>query len=367
MISASSTDDVQQAVHALETVRVVAGGSKTAQSSGANLSLASLAGVLEYDPAEYTFTALAGTKLADIEHLLGEKGQYLPFDPPLVAAGGTLGGTIAAGVSGPGRFRFGGVRDFLLGIRFVAGDGALHQGGGKVVKNAAGFDFPKLMVGAQGAFGIITEVTFKVFPRPREFASLVVEATNLKDAVRTMNALSRSNFELACLDFEPPHRILIRIGGMSESLPRRCARIQEFVGQSCPIMTGTDDHELWSREREFAWQPSETTLIKIPLNPGNLPEVESQLSAINAASTCRRYSVGGNVLWLAWPDASGRDAIDQWLTQQHRPAVPVIGQPWGPLGTHTGGVFADRLRSILDPDRKLVGPPSVAAEPTPHT
>src|SRR5581483_4094672 len=151
--------------------RVIAGGAGTKPrlvSVGAEvvrLSMTHLNGIIEYEPSEFTFTALAGTPLREIMAALAERGQYLPFDPMLAAAGATLGGTVAAGLSGPGRFRFGGLRDFILGVRFVDGMGRLLRMGGKVVKNAAGFDLPKFFVGSLGRFGVLVEVTFKVFPR----------------------------------------------------------------------------------------------------------------------------------------------------------------------------------------------------------
>ena len=92
-----------------------------------------------------------------------------------VDAGATLGGTVAAGVSGPGRFRFGGVRDFILGVRFVDGQGRLLRMGGKVVKNCAGFDLPKFFVGSLGRFGVLAEVTFKVFPAPASRLTLKLD------------------------------------------------------------------------------------------------------------------------------------------------------------------------------------------------
>ena len=130
------------------------------------VSTLGLRGIVEYEPEEFTFTALAGTSVREIGQALAEKGQYLPFDPMWLEAGATLGGTVAAGFSGPGRFRFGGVRDFILGVRFVDGLGRLLRMGGKVVKNCAGFDLPKFFVGSLGRFGVLAEITFKVFPRP---------------------------------------------------------------------------------------------------------------------------------------------------------------------------------------------------------
>ncbi|MCY4408890.1 MAG: FAD-binding protein, partial [Caldilineaceae bacterium] len=142
--------EIQDAVREARRVRVRGGGSKPALSlrdcedDAQLLNLTTLKGVVEYQPDEYTFTARAGTSVAEIGAMLAEEGQYLPFDPPLAERGATLGGTVAAGLSGAGRYRYGGIRDFLIGIRFVDGQGQEIRGGGTVVKNAAGFDFPKL-------------------------------------------------------------------------------------------------------------------------------------------------------------------------------------------------------------------------------
>ena len=117
-----------------------------APGRGHSRSTRALRGIVEYEPEEFTFTALAGTPVArDRARRWREQGQYLPFDPLLAEAGATLGGTVAAGVSGPGRFRYGGVRDFILGVRFVDGLGRLLRMGGKVVKNAAGFDSAQVL------------------------------------------------------------------------------------------------------------------------------------------------------------------------------------------------------------------------------
>jgi glycolate oxidase FAD binding subunit len=97
---------------------------------------------LAYEPGEFTFTALAGTPVGEVKQLLAEQGQYLPFDPLLVERGATLGGVVAAGTAGPGRYRYGGVRDLLMGVRFVDGLGRLVGGGGQVVKESAGVDVP---------------------------------------------------------------------------------------------------------------------------------------------------------------------------------------------------------------------------------
>ncbi|MCP4192224.1 MAG: FAD-binding protein, partial [Planctomycetaceae bacterium] len=87
------------------------------------VSLRNMKGILEYEPSEFTFTAFAGTTITEVNQALQQRHQYLPFDPMLIAAGATLGGSVGAGLSGPGRFRYGGLRDFVLGVKFLSGDG----------------------------------------------------------------------------------------------------------------------------------------------------------------------------------------------------------------------------------------------------
>src|SRR6478735_10711681 len=166
----TSAQQIADAVRAHSRVLAVGAQTKPRLSAVAGdvtiLSTRRATGITEYDPAEFTFTALAGTPMREIVAALGAQGQYLPFDPVLIEAGATLGGTIAAGLNGPGRLRYGAIRDFILAVQFVDGSGQLLRGGAKVVKNAAGFDFPKFLVGSLGRFGVIVEATFKVFPRP---------------------------------------------------------------------------------------------------------------------------------------------------------------------------------------------------------
>jgi glycolate oxidase FAD binding subunit len=171
------------------------------------LSCQSLCGVLEYEPDEFTITARAGTRLAELAAVLRERGQYLPFDPLFLRRGATLGGTVAAGLSGPGRFRFGGLRDFILGIRFVDGAGRLLRMGGKVLKNAAGFDLPKFFVGSLGRFGILAEVTLKVFPCPAATCTVRLDADTLDAAAAILTEAARGRWEIDALDVPPLSRM----------------------------------------------------------------------------------------------------------------------------------------------------------------
>ncbi len=361
MVSSSSVGEhvarIQDAVRSSDKLRPVGGLSKPALSSGANLNLSDLTGVLEYDPLEYTFTALAGTPLKEVERLLAAENQYLPFDPPLADKGATLGGTVAAGLSGPGRWRYGGVRDFLLGVRFVSGTGEFVTGGGKVVKNAAGFDFPKLMVGALGQFGVMVELTFKVFPRPEAYATLTVDMGGLDAAVVAVQRLAVSGFELTCLDLEPPARLTLRVGGTATALQKRLERLQNFVDREGEIFTGKADEALWREARAFDWLPAERSLVKVPLNPNKLSGLEAAFE--KETPTSRRYSLGGNVLWLGWPVELGEQRLETLLNGFALSALALTGSWQTPLlGKRPGQVFAVRISSVLDPDGKFASPTS---------
>ncbi len=338
---------VQEAIKGRQHVRVRGGGSKTALSSGANLDLKDVSGVLEYNPQEYTFTALAGTPLTEVEVLLEAEGQFLPFDPPFAEAGATLGGTIAAGLSGPGRYRYGGVRDFLLGVTFVNGLGDVVRGGGKVVKNAAGFDFPKLMVGSLGRFGVMVELTFKVFPRPESYATLQLEAQNGAAANTLMQRLALSSFEPYALEFLPPNRLLVRFGGVGEALEARLERVQAYLGQAGEVLTGEAEHRVWRDARAFSWVPESHALVKVAHSPKVVMGLEEAFSPLGVP---RRYSVGGNVLYLAWPEETTIRELDILLKKHKLSGLALTGNPPQPhLGVQTGGAYLERVSRVFDP------------------
>ena len=337
---------VQDAVKSAEHLRVRGGGSKPALSRGAGLELCELSGILEYNPHEYTFTALSSTPLSEINDLLATKGQYLPFDPPFADAGATLGGTAAAGLSGPGRFRYGGVRDFLLGVTFVDGSGQLLSGGGKVVKNAAGFDLPKLMIGSLGGFGILIELTFKVFPHPESYATLQLETADFAQADSLMQRLALSSFEAVALELLPPSRLRVRFGGRDEALSERIERVQAFLGQPGEVLTGDTEAELWREANTFSWVPAGHALVKIVHSPRQVGSLEAALSPFN---TPHRYGVGGNVCYLAWSETE-RGGLEALLLRQNLSGLALTGSWTNPhLGIQTSNAFLERITRVFDP------------------
>jgi glycolate oxidase FAD binding subunit len=335
--------EIQEFVKSKSRVRSYGARTKAVLSDGGTVSLSKVSGILEYNPQEYTFTALAGTPVKQVVQVLSEHGQYLPFDPPLVEAGATLGGTVASGLSGPGRFRYGGVRDFLLGIKFINAEGDVITGGGKVVKNAAGFDFPKLMVGSLGQFGLLLELTFKVFPKPQAYKTLRLECASLEEANHTMQSLAMSGTELSCLELLPPKTLLLRVGGLTESLAQRLENIQQ-LSQAGEVTY--DDEALWQEAREFSW--AQESLVKIPLNPAEVIPLEKALESFALA---RRYSVGGNVAYLAWQDSQER--LEQLLNPLNLSALAIKGPFTKAILGKQPDVFSKRLLSVLDPQGKF--------------
>ena len=146
-------------------------------------------GILDYDPAELVLTARAGTTIVELEKALAERGQMLPFEPPRYSLASTLGGVIAAGLSGPARPYAGGVRDFVLGLHIIDGKGDELKFGGQVMKNVAGYDVSRLMTGSLGILGLMTQVSLKVLPVPLAQSTLCFELSEAA-AIHQVNAWS---------------------------------------------------------------------------------------------------------------------------------------------------------------------------------
>ena len=173
---------VAEAIGRRAPLRIVGGGSKDFYGNapaGEPLEMSACRGIVAYEPRELVLTVRAGTPLDEVEAVLARERQMLPFEPPHFSRPGapspTIGGAVAAGLSGPRRPYAGAVRDFVLGTRIVNGKGEDLAFGGRVIKNVAGYDVSRLMAGALGTLGVITEVSFKVLPVPVEEATLCFE------------------------------------------------------------------------------------------------------------------------------------------------------------------------------------------------
>ena len=170
-------------------LRIRGGGTKDFYGepcAGEALDTRPLAGIVDYEPTELVITAAAGTPLADIEAAIRSRGQMLAFEPPHFGAGATLGGCVAAGLSGPRRASAGAVRDFVLGVRILDGRGDSLRFGGTVMKNVAGYDVSRVIAGSLGTLGLVTEVSLKVLPVPVAEITLRLEKS-AAEAIALMN------------------------------------------------------------------------------------------------------------------------------------------------------------------------------------
>ncbi len=176
--SAELIDEVRAALAARTPLRIRGGDTKAflgRQIDARELDTRGHRGIVSYDPTELVITARAGTTLEELEAVLGEAGQMLPCEPPTFGGQASIGGMVAAGLSGPRRPWAGAVRDFVLGCRIVTGQGKHLRFGGEVMKNVAGYDVSRLLAGSFGCLGLITEVSLKVLPKPRAVLATALE------------------------------------------------------------------------------------------------------------------------------------------------------------------------------------------------
>lgn len=311
------------------------------------LDLSQLSGIKEYKPSEYTFTALAGTRLKEINQMLSKNGQFLPFDPPLAEKGATIGGTVATNLSGPMRYQYGGVRDFILGVHFIDHQGQLVQTGGKVVKNAAGFDIPKLMVGSLGSLGALVELSFKVFPRPQAYVTLIAQYEDFAEALQCVIDLTSNSAELLSLELQPHANscnVLVRLGGNPDLFDSRLTNFKETL-REFTVVQGDEETQLWRDYLEFKWVPEGDSLVKVPLIPKYIAALEEFLQA---EQVIRWYSAGGNIAWIVWPqDVS---LLDQKLQDLNLPGLTILGPAEQVrLGAVEQNYFYQKIKAALDP------------------
>jgi len=288
-----------RSAHAANTPLVIqGGGSKTFYGNadeGEVLSTRALTGVVDYQPKELVLTARAGTPLAEIEALLAEQNQMLAFEPPHFGDAATLGGSIAAGLSGPRRPYAGAARDFVLGVRLIDGTGQPLRFGGQVIKNVAGYDVSRLMVVALGTLGLITEVSLKVLPQPALETTLQFELDEAA-AIGRMNQWAGQPLPLSASSWHAG-LLTLRLSGAASAVRAAQARLG---GE--PLQ---DAGAFWQRLRDqatpfFDKRPLWRLAVKSTTPPLKLGEAQW-------------IEWGGAVRWLAseLPAAALREAAGQ--------------------------------------------------------
>ena len=261
---------IRQAAARGTALRIRGGGTKDFygnEAHGELLETRGHAGIVSYEPTELVITARCGTSLHDIQEILGEKNQMLPFEPPHFGPGATLGGCVATGLSGPRRASAGAVRDFVLGAKLIDGRGQQLAFGGQVMKNVAGYDVSRLLAGSLGTLGLILEVSLKVLPRPPAELTLCMEVPQAK-ALESLNRWAGRPLPISASAWRDGE-LRLRLSGAASAIH---AAAQKLGGE--PVAPQAAE-QFWIgvREQTDAFFAGETPLWRLSL-PSNAPALE---------------------------------------------------------------------------------------------
>lgn len=294
-------------------VQIRGGGTRGVQGAGDALATTGLSGVSLYEPGALTLVAGAGTPVAEIEATLAAENQRLAFEPmdhrDLLGGEGvpTIGGVVAANVSGPRRIAVGACRDHLLGVRFVDGAGQVVMNGGRVMKNVTGYDLVKLLCGSWGTLGVLTQVSLKVLPAVEAEATLSLEVADRAVAVAAMSAALGTPYEVTGAAFDGA-AVRIRVEGFTESVRYRIGRLGEDLGRFGnlgDVLEAEASAVLWRDIRDVAaFKGRCGDVWKFSVKPGDASDLVARLEPEAAL-----LDWGGGLIWALMP--AGSDARER--------------------------------------------------------
>jgi glycolate oxidase FAD binding subunit len=297
---------IERAVAEHRPLRLRGGGTKDfygGELRGEVLDLAPYRGVVSYEPTELVVTARCGTPLAELEAELAQNGQWLPFEPPHFGAGATLGGCVAAGLSGPRRASAGGVRDFVLGIKAIDGRARALDFGGQVMKNVAGYDVSRLLAGSLGTLAVIAEVSLKVLPRAPVETSLRFALPQAR-ALELLNAWAGQPLPVSASAWHGGELVL-RLSGARTAVDTAAAKLggEAFAAQA----------DFWRslREHTAPFFEGPEPLWRLSL-PGTTPELDlpgRQLIEWNGALRWLKSSAPADRIRSAASSAGGHATL----------------------------------------------------------
>lgn len=362
---------VVAAAHAArEPIAIEGNGSKRGLlrpvQAARTVSTRNISGITLYRPAELVLSARAGTPIPEIEAALAEKGQHLIAEPPDTRAifgtdrPATLGGIVAANLSGPRRVTWGAMRDHVLGIRFVNGAGEVMRSGGRVLKNVTGLDLCKLLAGSYGTLGVMTEITLKVLPAPEATGTLLIAVADAEMGVRALSAGLGSPFGVSAAAVLPgdPMMAALRIEDFAASVTYRLARLQDALagfGRTTQI-EGEAARALWREVRDAAplAATAEEAVWRISVRPSAGPAIAQAAAALGGRAL---LDWGGGLVWVAAPPtAEAHQALTEAAARTGgtctlfrapetlRLAVPVLPAEPVPLAA-----IGRRVKAVLDP------------------
>jgi glycolate oxidase FAD binding subunit len=290
------------------------------------LNMTGLAGVSLYEPGELVLSAAAGTPLNDVEAALDEHAQQLAFEPPnlsrFLGTGHkppTLGGTVAANMSGPRRIAAGAARDHVLGLRAVTGRAETVRVGGRVMKNVTGYDLCKLLAGSWGTLAVLTEVTVKVLPRPEAEATVILTGQSADEAVRAMSvalgssvgvsgathipAVLAQRSAVSAMSMAASSVTVLRIEGFRASVRARRETLLAELRPFGPLETldGRTSARLWGEIRDVSLLPADGNNVvwRLSTVASRAPDVVRNVSIGEEVEAL--YDWGGGLVWLVQP------------------------------------------------------------------
>ena len=318
-------DVIRDAAARRTPLRLRGGGSKDFfgnEPRGALLDTRSHAGIVDYEPAELVVTARCGTPLAELESILDEKGQCLAFEPPHFGDGATVGGCVAAGLSGPRRAAAGALRDYVLGAKIIDGQGRVLTFGGQVMKNVAGYDVSRLLAGSLGTLGLIAEVSLKVLPKPAQEVTLALDL-NEAEALNAMAGWSSQPLPVSATAWYD-RKLLVRLSGSTAAVRAASAKIGGSPADGAWEAIREQRHRFFGGEGPL-WRiavPAASPSLSIS-NPfiewnGMLRWVRSEAPAAQIREVAKRAG-GHATLFRAADKAAGAfSPLDPVLARLHR-------------------------------------------------
>ena len=326
--------------------------------SSRTLSLAGLAGIVDYVPGDLTLTARAGTPLAEIERLTAAEGQWLTLDP-FGDPAGTLGATVATASAGPLAHLFGTPRDLVLGLEFVDGRGEIARGGGRVVKNVAGFDLTRLLVGSWGTLGAISEVSVRLRARPEVETTIVLPAGapgTLAPLLARLRAAPLAPFALEIVSARAARAlgigdgdvVVARLGG-NEPLVRAERDTLAALGDAAEI-----DGAVWARLR--ALEPAGSAVVRLSALPSRLAELWAAAAGSGTTTGFAHATVARGVVRCVL-GAGEAGALDRLLAAlpSEVTCIPerLPAAAWARFAPTSGDRLSRGVRDAFDPDRLL--------------
>ncbi len=293
----ASESELSEMIQAAQALHIQGGGTRGVGCVvGEVLDTSGLSGVELYEPGALTLVARAGTPLAEINALLASERQRLAFEVPDMRAVlgrqgvSTIGGVVAANASGPRRVQVGACRDALLGVRFVDGRGDVIKNGGRVMKNVTGYDLVKLMAGAHGTLGVLTELSFKVQAVPEAEVTLVAERA-LPQGLADLRAALGSPYDISGAAWIQG-RAMIRLEGMAGSVAYRAGKLRDLLGfEEAPSdWAAIRDVSAFARRTGAVW--------KLSIKP---TEAAALIQRLGLEAIC---DWGGGLVWLLDPSAA---------------------------------------------------------------